>query len=89
MQNTAGKKRAGQEDVDSDYLFGDRLQRRTYGSRASVRVPAHFVSKRGPAGVVISRNTRLLVQRNNSMLDTIWMLSRQSVRDWCCMRQSL
>jgi hypothetical protein len=27
MRNTAGKKRAGWEDVDSDYLFGDRAQR--------------------------------------------------------------
>ena len=47
-----------QEDVDSDYRCGDGLQRRTYGSRASVGVPANFVSKRGPAGVVISRHTR-------------------------------
>ena len=27
MRNTAGKKRAGQEDVDSGYLFGDCSQR--------------------------------------------------------------
>jgi hypothetical protein len=27
MQNIAGKKRVRQEDVDSDYLFGDFLQR--------------------------------------------------------------
>jgi hypothetical protein len=27
MRNTAGKKRAGQEDMDSDYLFGHRSQR--------------------------------------------------------------
>jgi hypothetical protein len=27
MQNTGGKERAGQEDVDSDYVFGSCLQR--------------------------------------------------------------
>jgi len=45
--------------VDSDYLFGNWSQRRTYGSRVSVGVPANFVSKRGPTGVVISRNMRI------------------------------
>jgi hypothetical protein len=53
--------------VDSDYRCGDCLQRRTYGSRASVGVPANFVSKRGPAGVVVSGNTRLVVQGDYSL----------------------
>jgi hypothetical protein len=38
MRNTAGKKRAGQEDVDFDYLFGDCSQRAV--SRLVVGSPA-------------------------------------------------
>jgi hypothetical protein len=30
MQNIAGKNRERQEDVDSDYLFGNLLQRSAY-----------------------------------------------------------
>jgi len=30
MQNTGGKERAGQEDVDSDYLFGNCFQRSAF-----------------------------------------------------------
>jgi hypothetical protein len=32
MRNTVAKKRAGQEDVDSDYLFGSCLQRAGFRS---------------------------------------------------------
>ena len=35
-----------QEDVDSDYRCGDCLQRRTYGSRASVGLPADVAAER-------------------------------------------
>ena len=30
MRNTVAKKRAGQEDVDSDYLFGNCFQRSAF-----------------------------------------------------------
>ena len=30
MRNTVAKKRVGQEEVDSDYLFANRLQRRAF-----------------------------------------------------------
>jgi hypothetical protein len=79
-QNTAGKKRAGQEDVDPDYHCGDCLQRCTYGSRVSVGVPANFVSKRGPPGSVVSGNTRSLVQRTTICQTLCGPISHHSVR---------
>jgi len=73
------QKARGQKDVDSDYLCGDCFQRRTYGSRVSVGVPARenqTPSRRresfAPATLRFHRH-RLTPQQNPETL-SLWSL---------------
>ena len=45
MQNTAAKKGGHQEDVDSDYLFGNVLQLPAFRSSHRPRSPSSFSSE--------------------------------------------
>jgi hypothetical protein len=61
-----GRKRADQEDADFDYHFDDCLQRRTYWSRVRSEYP-RICLETWSGGRVVSGNTRLLVEPDNSM----------------------
>ena len=65
-QNTAGRKRVGQENVDSDYLCGDCLQRRTYEVDGFGQSTREFCLETWSGGRVVSGNTRSLVEPDNS-----------------------
>ena len=83
MRNTAAKRRAGQEDVDSDCLFDNFLQLRAFRSTPRPRNPSPLPAElpcrerrecdyRASLNVVIMPNTAQKLVPNNSQSDSLF-----------------